>query len=234
MLEISNISTFYGRIQALWNVSINIKDAEIVALVGANGAGKSTLLNTISGIVHPTSGSISFLGTKIDGLPAHHIVEMGLAHIPEGGRAFPEMSVMENLEMGAYTQRAWKYRSDTLKQVFQLFPRLKEREKQLARTLSGGEKQMLAMGRGLMSKPKLVMLDEPSYGLAPIVVLEVFRIIKTLRDSGITVLIIEQNVKRTLEIADRAYILENGKVTMEGACQELMQSDHVRQAFLGI
>jgi branched-chain amino acid transport system ATP-binding protein len=234
MLEIANINTFYGRIQALWNVSINIKEAEIVALVGANGAGKSTLLNTISGIVRPASGSISFQETKIDGLPAHYIVEMGLAHIPEGGRAFPDMSVLENLQMGGYPQRAWKYRSDTLKQVFQLFPRLKEREKQLARTLSGGEKQMLAMGRGLMSKPRLVMLDEPSYGLAPIVVLEVFRIIKTLRESGITVLIIEQNVKRTLEIADRAYILENGKITLEGPCSVLMQNDHVRQAFLGI
>jgi branched-chain amino acid transport system ATP-binding protein len=234
MLEIVNINTLYGRIQALWGVTMSIKEAEIVALVGSNGAGKSTLLNTISGIIRPASGSISFLGKKIDGIPPHQIVEMGLAQVPEGGRAFPEMSVKENLEMGAYPYRAWKYKSDTLKEVFKLFPRLKERESQLARTLSGGEKQMLAMGRGLMSKPKLVMLDEPSYGLAPIVVLEVFRIIKTLRDNGMTVLIIEQNVKRTLEIADRAYILENGKVTMEGPCRELMQSDHVRQAFLGI
>jgi branched-chain amino acid transport system ATP-binding protein len=234
MLEISQINTFYGRIQALWGVTVNIKEAEIVALIGANGAGKSTLLNTISGIIRPASGSISFMGKKLDGMPPHHIVEMGLAHIPEGGRAFPDMSVMENLEMGAYPKRAWKNKSETLNEVFKLFPRLKEREKQLARTLSGGEKQMLAMGRGLMSKPRLVMLDEPSYGLAPIIVLEVFRIIKTLRDSGITVLIIEQNVKRTLEIADRAYILENGKVTLEGNCRELMQSDHVRQAFLGI
>jgi branched-chain amino acid transport system ATP-binding protein len=234
MLEISNVNTFYSRIQALWDVTVNIKDAEIVALIGANGAGKSTLLNTISGILRPTSGSITFLGKRVDGVAAHQIVEMGLAHIPEGGRAFPDMSVMENLEMGAYPYRAWKDKSKTISQVFELFPRLKEREKQMARTLSGGEKQMLAMGRGLMSKPRLVMLDEPSYGLAPIVVLEVFRIIKTLRDSGITVLIIEQNVKRTLEIADRAYILENGRVTLQGTCPELMQNDHVRQAFLGI
>ena len=234
MLEIAGINTSYDRIQALWDVTINIKEAEIVALVGANGAGKTTLLNTISGIVHPSSGVISFRGKRIENLPAHKIVEMGLAHIPEGGRAFPEMSVMENLEMGAYPERAWKYKPETLKYVFSLFPRLKERENQLARTLSGGEKQMLAMGRGLMSKPKMVMLDEPSYGLAPIIVLEVFRIIKTLRDNGITVLIIEQNVKRTLEIADRAYILENGKITLEGPSIKMMENDHVRQAFLGI
>jgi branched-chain amino acid transport system ATP-binding protein len=233
-LEISNINTFYGQIQALWGVTANIKEAEIVALIGANGAGKSTLLNTISGIIRPVSGSITFMGKKVSGIPAHQIVEMGLAHIPEGGRAFPEMSVLENLEMGAYPERAWKYKSETLKYVFRLFPRLKERENQLARTLSGGEKQMLAMGRGLMSKPKMVMLDEPSYGLAPIIVLEVFRIIKTLRDNGITVLIIEQNVKRTLEIADRAYILENGKITLEGPSIKMMENDHVRQAFLGI
>jgi branched-chain amino acid transport system ATP-binding protein len=234
MLEITGINTFYGSIQALWDVTINIKEAEIVALVGANGAGKTTLLNTISGIIHPAAGSISFTGKRIEGLAAHSIVEMGLAHVPEEGRVFPEMSVLENLDMGSYPRRAWKQKADTLKQVFDLFPRLKERQNQLARTLSGGEKQMLAMGRGLMSKPCMVMLDEPSYGLAPIIVLEVFRIIKTLRDSGITVLIIEQNVKRTLEIADRAYILENGKVTLTGPCAELMQNDHVRQAFLGI
>ncbi len=234
MLEISNINTFYGQIQALRNVNVSIKEAEIVALVGANGAGKSTLLNTISGIIHPASGSISFLGKKIDGIAEHQIVEMGLAQIPEGGRAFPDMSVVENLEMGAYANRAWKHKAETLKEVFQLFPRLKERAGQLARTLSGGEKQMLAMGRGLMSKPRLMMLDEPSYGLAPIVVLEVFRIVQKLRENGITVLIIEQNVKRTMEIADRAYVMENGRITLEGPSSQLMQSDHIRQAFLGI
>ncbi len=234
MLEISNINTFYGQIQALRNVNVSIKEAEIVALVGANGAGKSTLLNTISCIIHPASGSISFLGKKIDGIAEHQIVEMGLAQIPEGGRAFPDMSVVENLEMGAYANRAWKHKAETLKEVFQLFPRLKERAGQLARTLSGGEKQMLAMGRGLMSKPRLMMLDEPSYGLAPIVVLEVFRIVQKLRENGITVLIIEQNVKRTMEIADRAYVMENGRITLEGPSSQLMQSDHIRQAFLGI
>jgi len=234
MLDITGINTFYGSIQALWDVSLNIKEAEIVALIGANGAGKTTLLNTISGIVRPASGSISFLGKRIEHQAAHSIVEMGLAHVPEEGRVFPEMSVLENLDMGAFPKRAWHDKADTLKQVFELFPRLKERQKQLARTLSGGEKQMLAMGRGLMSKPRMVMLDEPSYGLAPIIVLEVFRIIKSLRENGITVLIIEQNVKHPLEIADRAYVLENGKVTLSGDCRDLIQNDHVRQAFLGI
>jgi branched-chain amino acid transport system ATP-binding protein len=233
MLEIKNINTFYGKMQALWDVSMTVKEAEIVALIGANGAGKSTLLNTISGIIRPTAGSITFQGKRIDIEAPHHIVDMGISQIPEGGRAFPDMSVRENLELGAYPSRTWKNKTDTVKEIFELFPRLKERENQLARTLSGGEKQMLAMGRGLMSRPKLCMFDEPSYGLAPIVVLEVFRIITTLRERGITVLIIEQNVKRTMEIADRAYILENGKVTMEGPCCDLIQSDHVRQAYLG-
>jgi branched-chain amino acid transport system ATP-binding protein len=234
MLELSHIDTFYGRIQSLWDLSLNINDSEIVALIGANGAGKSTLLNVISGIIHPTSGTMLFQGKRIDNLAPHQIVAMGLCQIPEGGRPLLEMSVRENLEMGAYSYRAWKQREETLKEVFQLFPRLKEREKQLARTLSGGEKQMLAMGRGLMSKPTLCMFDEPSYGLAPIIVLEVFQIIKTLRERGITILVIEQNVKRTLEIADRAYVLENGRVALEGPSKELLQSDHVKQAYLGM
>ena len=234
MLEIGHINTFYGSIQALWDISMSVNEAEIVALVGANGSGKSTLLNTISGIIRPTSGSITFLDKKIDGMATHLIVEMGLSHVPEGGRPFLEMSVRENLELGAYSTRAWKQKSDTLKEVFQIFPRLKEREKQLARTLSGGEKQMLSMGRGLMSRPKLCLLDEPSYGLAPIVVTEVFRIIKTLKERGITVLLVEQNVKHTMEIADRAYVLENGRVSMAGPCCDLIQSEHIRQAYLGI
>jgi branched-chain amino acid transport system ATP-binding protein len=234
MLEVNNVHTFYGRMQALWDLTVKINEAEIIAIIGANGAGKSTLLNTISGILHPVSGSITFQGKRIENEAPHHIVEMGISLIPEGGRPFLDMSVRENLELGAYPRRAWKNKGQTLKEVFQLFPRLKERENQLARTLSGGEKQMLAMGRGLMSKPRLCMLDEPSYGLAPIVVLEVFRIIKSLPDRGITVLLIEQNVKRALEIANRTYILENGRISMEGPSLQLMQSDHVRQAYLGM
>ncbi len=234
MLELSHIDTYYGRIQSLWDVSLNISDSEIVALIGANGAGKSTLLNVVSGIIHPTSGAITFQGKRIDGLAPHQIVELGISQIPEGGRPLLDMSVRENLEMGAYSNRAWKQKAETLKEVFQLFPRLKEREKQLARTLSGGEKQMLAMGRGLMSKPRLCMFDEPSYGLAPIIVLEVFQIIKTLRERGITILVIEQNVRRTLEIADRAYVMENGRITMEGPSKQLLQSEHVKQAYLGM
>jgi branched-chain amino acid transport system ATP-binding protein len=234
MLEISHIDTFYGRIQSLWDVSMKINDSEIVALIGANGSGKSTLLNVVSGIIHPASGTMTFQGKRIDCLAPHQIVEMGICQIPEGGRPLLEMSVRENLEMGAYSHRTWKQKEETLKEVFQLFPRLKEREKQLARTLSGGEKQMLAMGRGLMSRPKLCMFDEPSYGLAPIIVLEVFQIIKTLRERGITILVIEQNVKRTLEIADRAYVLENGHIAMEGPAKQLIQSEHVKQAYLGM
>ncbi len=234
MLEISHIDTFYGQIQSLWDVSLAINEAEIVALIGANGAGKSTLLNTISGIIQPTAGNITFLGNRINGLVPHQIVEMGISQIPEGGRPLLDMSVRENLEMGAYSHRAWKQKGQTMDEVFRLFPRLKERESQLARTLSGGEKQMLAMGRGLMSKPKLCMFDEPSYGLAPIVVTEVFQVIKSLREKGITVLLVEQNVKRALEIADRGYVLENGRVVTAGPCSELLQSDYIRQAYLGI
>jgi branched-chain amino acid transport system ATP-binding protein len=234
MLEIRNLNTHYGKIQALWDVTLNVNEAEIVGMIGANGAGKTTLLNTISGIVPATSGSITFLSRRINGVEPHQIVAMGLSHIPEGGNPFTDMTVHENLEMGAYPYQAWKQKEETLKEVFQIFPALKEREKQLARTLSGGEKQMLAIGRGLMSRPKLCMFDEPSYGLAPKVVLEVFKVIKTLREQGITILLIEQNVKHTLETADRAYVLENGRVVMEGPCQTLLDSDYVRQAYLGV
>jgi branched-chain amino acid transport system ATP-binding protein len=234
MLEIRDIDTFYGKSQALWDVSLTVNEAEIVALIGSNGAGKTTLLNTVSGLIHPASGSAEFLGKRIDDLTPHAIVELGISHVPEGGRLFTSMSVRENLEMGAYPRHAWKLKEETIKQVYQVFPILKEREGQLARTLSGGEQQMLAMGRGLMSRPKIYMLDEPSYGLAPKFVIEVFRIIKSLREQGITVLLIEQNVRNTLEIADRAYVLENGRVTLEGTCQELLQSDYVRKAYLGL
>jgi branched-chain amino acid transport system ATP-binding protein len=234
MLELKNVNTFYGNAQVLWDISLKIDEAEIVALVGANGAGKSTLLKTISGVVHPASGSIEFLGKRIDELPAHSIVELGLSHIPEGRKLFTEMTVNENLEMGAYPSSAWKIKKETAEKIYQTFPILKERAGQLARTLSGGEQQMLAMGRGLMSRPKLCMFDEPSYGLAPRLMIEVFQVIKSLREQGITILLVEQNVPRTLEIADRAYVLENGRIVMEGECCNLIKDDYIRKAYLGI
>jgi branched-chain amino acid transport system ATP-binding protein len=234
MLEVCKINTLYGKVQALWDVSLEINEAEIVALVGSNGAGKTTLLNTISGVLRPASGSVQFLGRRIDGLPPHSVAELGISHVPEGGRVFPEMTVRENLEMGAYPYSAWKQKEETREQVYQVFPVLKERDRQLARTLSGGERQMLAIGRGLMSRPKLCLLDEPSYGLAPLLVAEIFRIIQRLRDQGNTVFLIEQNVRHTLEIADRAYVLENGRICLAGACGELLQSDYVRKAYLGL
>ncbi|UCC17565.1 MAG: ABC transporter ATP-binding protein [Dehalococcoidales bacterium] len=234
MLSITGINTFYGNTQALWDVTLNVKESEIVALVGSNGAGKTTLLKRISGLVKPHSGTIEFLGKRIDGLSPHSIVEAGISHIPEGGRIFTEMTVLENLEMGAYPYHAWKERKETKKQVYEIFPVLEEREKQMARTLSGGEHQMLAMGRGLMSRPKLCIFDEPSYGLAPKYVEEVFRIIESLHGQGITILLIEQNVRHSLEIADRAYVMENGRIVLEGACHELLETDQIRKAYLGL
>jgi branched-chain amino acid transport system ATP-binding protein len=234
LLELKNINTYYDKSQALWDLSLRVEEKEIVALVGSNGAGKTTLLNTLSGLICPASGSIEFLGDRIDGLPPHCIVELGISHIPEGGRVFSDMTVRENLEMGAYSRPAWKHMNETLHDVCQLFPLLQEREKQLARTLSGGERQMLAMGRGLMSRPKLLIIDEPSYGLAPRLVAEVFSVVSSLRKQGITILLIEQNVRHTLEIADRAYVLENGRIVLEGTGSELLESDFVRKAYLGI
>lgn len=234
MLEIRNVNTFYGKSQALWDISMNIAEAEIVALVGANGAGKTTLLNTISGLLQPASGTIEFDGHRIDGVPPHKIVELGISHIPEGRRLFADMSVRENLEMGAYTGRAWKGRHKMEDEVYESFPILKERVGQLGRTLSGGEQQMLAMGRGLMSRPKLCMFDEPSYGLAPIMMTEVFDVVKALRERGMTILLVEQNVPRTLEIADRAYVLENGHIVLEGNCEQLLEEEMVKKAYLGL
>jgi branched-chain amino acid transport system ATP-binding protein len=234
MLEVSNINTFYGNVQVLWDISFNVNEGEIVALVGANGAGKSTLLRSICGLLRPASGSITFLGQRIDNMASHDIVKLGLSHIPEGRRLFTDMSVRENLEMGAYPKQSWAQRQDTLKQVYEIFPQLKEREKQQANTLSGGEQQMLAMGRGLMSRPKMCIIDEPSNGLAPKLVLEVFQIVKALREQEITILLVEQNVKHTLEIADRACVLENGRVALEGACKKLLDSEHIRKAYLGL
>ena len=234
MLQVRNVCTLYGKAQALWDVSLDVNDAEIVALVGSNGAGKTTLLKTISGQLRPASGSVGFLGRRIDGLPPHLVVELGISHIPEGGRVFSEMTVRENLDMGAYPRTAWNRKKETREKVYGLFPLLKERERQLARTLSGGERQMLAIGRGLMSRPRLCLFDEPSYGLAPLLVAEIFRIIQGLREQGNTVFLIEQNVRRALEIADRAYVLENGRICLEGACGELVQSEHVKKAYLGL
>lgn len=234
MLEVCDVTTPYGMTQAIWDVCIEVNESEIVAIIGSNGAGKTALLNTISGLISPVSGTVEFLGKRIDGLPPYTIVELGISHVPEGGKVFPDMTVYENLEMGAYPIHAWDQKEQTLEQVYDIFPILKERSGQLARTLSGGERQMLAIGRGLMSKPKMCLLDEPSYGLAPRLVSEIFRIIKELRDQGITVLLIEQNVRHTLETADRAYVLESGRISLEGACDELLQSDHIRKAYLGL
>jgi branched-chain amino acid transport system ATP-binding protein len=234
MLQIVDVSARYGKTQVLWDVDLVVNQGEIVALVGSNGAGKTTLLKAICGLLPPSSGRVEFLGRRIDGLPPHSIVDLGISQVPEGGRLFPDMSVRENLEMGAYPSQAWGRRKETLERVFRVFPILKERQRQLAKTLSGGERQMLAMGRALMSGPRLCLLDEPSYGLAPLLIAEVFRIVRGLRDAGVTVLLIEQNVKHTLETADRAYVLESGRVSLEGKCCDLLETDYVRKAYLGL
>ena len=234
MLELNAVNTYYGKIRALWDVSLRVDEKEIVALVGANGAGKTTMLNTISGMIHPASGSVQFCGQRIDRLLSYQIVKIGISHIPEGGKPFPDMTVRENLEMGAYNDATWRKREETLEQVYGIFPILKERERQLARTLSGGERQMLSIGRGLMSRPRLCALDEPSYGLAPLLVKEIFGVIKALRDQGMTLLLVEQNVQQSLEIADRGYVLENGRIVSEGKSRELLQNDHIKKAYLGL
>ncbi len=234
MLEISNLDVFYGKSQALHNVSLKVKEKEIVALVGTNGAGKTTLLNTISGLVHPASGSVEFLGKRIDKLAPHDIVQQGISHIPEGRKLFSDMTVGENLEMGAYSLKAWRRRKETIERVYQIFPVLKERRRQSSSKLSGGERQMVAIGRGLMSNPRLCMFDEPSYGLAPKLFLEVLEVIERLREQGMTVLLVEQNVRNTLEVADRAYVLENGQIVMEGKGKDLLQSEKVKEAYLGV
>ena len=234
MLDIEGLSAAYGRVQVLWDVSLRVEEGELFALVGANGSGKSSLLRVISGVLKPTAGSVTFMDKRIDRLSPNAIVSMGLSHIPESRKLFPDMSIKENLEMGAYPRRSWRSRRQTLERVYGLFPRLGERAGQLARTLSGGEQQMLAMGRGLMSLPKMCIIDEPSNGLAPMVVKEIFGILKTLHDEGITILLVEQNVRQTLGIADRACVLENGRVVLAGASSELLCSDHVRKAYLGL
>lgn len=232
MLKVDDINVYYGSIHAIRGVSFEVNQGEIVTLIGANGAGKSTTLHTVSGLLRSKTGSVTFLDKRIDNVVPHKIVSMGIAHVPEGRRIFQNMTVAENLQMGAYTRSSKEF-DESINSVYEQFPRLKERYKQVAGTLSGGEQQMLAMGRALMSKPKLMMLDEPSMGLAPILVEQIFDIIKQLHKNGTTILLVEQNAQAALSIADRAYVLENGRIKMTGSGKELMESDEVRKAYLG-
>lgn len=234
MLEIKNIDVFYGDVQVIWDVSFEVKTGEIVALIGANGAGKSTTLKTISGILRPQKGQILFNGAPIHKVEPYKLIETGIVHVPEARRLFVEMTVEENLDMGSLKGEAKKEREKTKELVFELFPRLLERKRQLAGTLSGGEQQMLAVGRGLMSKPILQMFDEPSLGLSPILVRDIFNVIKRIKGEGVTVLIVEQNVKQTLAIADRAYVLENGRIVIQGTGESLLNNEHVKTAYLGV
>jgi branched-chain amino acid transport system ATP-binding protein len=234
MLEVRGIDVFYGDVQVLWDLSFEVRKGEIVALIGANGSGKTTSLATVSSLLKPRKGSILYEGQPIHTRAPHDMVNLGIAHVPEARRLFPEMTVRENLLLGALTPEAKKTRPEMLEKVFTIFPRLQEREKQQAGTLSGGEQQMAAIARGLMLKPRLLMLDEPSLGLSPILVADIFRVIKEVHAAGVTVLLVEQNVFLTLEIADRAYVLENGRVVLQGSGAELLADDHVRKAYLGL
>jgi branched-chain amino acid transport system ATP-binding protein len=234
MLEISKIDVYYGDLQALWDVSLTIGDGEIVALVGSNGAGKSTTVKTISGLLKPRSGSISYNGIRLDKLPAHKMVELGISMVPEGRRLFPEMSVLENLEVGAFVSQARKAKDETISWVYHIFPVLKDRASQAAGTLSGGEQQMLAIGRALMSQPKLLLLDEMSLGLAPLLVRSLSQVIRQINKSGVTLLLVEQNVRMTLELANRGYIMENGRIVDQGDAGVLLGSEQVKHAYLGI
>ncbi len=233
MLTINDINVFYGAIHAIKGVSLEVNEGEIVTLIGANGAGKSTILRTISGLLKPKTGSIQFEGQDIAGMPAHEIVKTGISQVPEGRRIFAEMSVLENLELGAFTRKDKDGIKADMELVFNRFPRLKERIGQLAGTLSGGEQQMLAMGRALMSRPRLLLLDEPSMGLAPLLIKEIFAIIQDINKTGTTVLLVEQNANMALSIAHRAYVLETGRITLSGDAKELAASDEVRKAYLG-
>ncbi|MBY0145336.1 ABC transporter ATP-binding protein [Neobacillus niacini] len=233
MLKIEDINVYYGIIHALKGVSLEINEGEIVTLIGANGAGKSTLLKTISGLLKPKNGDILFQGQSISGKVAQSIVKQGLSHVPEGRRVFANMSVEENLELGAYLRKDKQGIKEDFEKVYNLFPRLLERRKQLSGTLSGGEQQMLAMGRALMARPKLLLLDEPSMGLAPLLVKTIFRIIEEINKSGTTILLVEQNANMALSIADRAYVIETGKIVLSGSSDELNQSDQIRMAYLG-
>ncbi len=232
LLSVNDINVFYGAIHAIKGISFEVNEGEIVTLIGANGAGKSTSLNTVSGLLRPKTGNIEFQGKDITRVPAHKLVKMGLSQVPEGRRVFLQMTVQENLEMGAFTAPAGSV-SASLDKVYELFPRLKERNRQVAGTLSGGEQQMLAMGRALMSSPKLMMLDEPSMGLAPILVEQIFEIIENLHKAGTTILLVEQNAQMALSIANRAYVLETGKISLSGDAKDLLHDDSVRKAYLG-
>ena len=232
MLKVNDINVYYGAIHAIKGVSFEVNDGEVVTLIGANGAGKSTTLNTVCGLLRSRTGSIEFLDKNLASVPAHRIVELGMAHVPEGRRIFQQMTVEENLEMGAYTQARAGIPAN-LERVYEQFPRLKERRRQIAGTLSGGEQQMLAMGRGLMSSPKLLMLDEPSMGLAPILVEQIFDIIKRLHQAGTTILLVEQNARMALSVADRGYVLETGKIVATGTGDELLHDEAVKRAYLG-
>ena len=232
LLEVKNIKVYYGNINAIKDISFEVNEGEIVTLIGANGAGKSSILNTVAGLIKPKSGEIIFDGQGIIGIPAHKIVSKGMALCPEGRRIFQQLSVKENLEMGSYTRPVNEV-SESIEKVYELFPRLKERYKQIAGTLSGGEQQMLAMGRALMSKPRLMMLDEPSMGLAPILVEQIFDIIKNLHKSGTTILLVEQNAQMALSIADRGYVMETGRIVIGGTGKELLRDDAVKKAYLG-
>ena len=233
MLEVRDLVVNYGSINAIKKISFDVNEGEVVALIGANGAGKTTTLHTITGLLKAKSGSVMFEGTELLKTPPHKIVEMGMAHVPEGRRIFQQLSVYKNLTLGAFTRKDKDSIDATLKMVYSKFPRLEERKKQIAGTLSGGEQQMLAMGRALMSKPKIILMDEPSMGLSPLFVAEVFKIIEEIRASGTTVLLVEQNAKKALEMADRAYILETGKIVLSGDAKELMNNESVKKAYLG-
>ncbi|HOQ16245.1 MAG: ABC transporter ATP-binding protein [Epulopiscium sp.] len=233
MLKVKNINVYYDAIHAIKDVSFKVNEGEIVTLIGANGAGKTTILHTVSGLMKAKSGEISFQKQKIDHLEAHKLLQLGIAHVPEGRRVFAEMTVQENLELGAFTKKDKKAIKRNFEMVYEKFPRLKERRKQIAGTLSGGEQQMLAIGRALMSEPKLLLMDEPSMGLAPILVQEIFNIIKEINAAGTTILLVEQNANMALSIAHRAYVLETGKVVLEGNAKDLLGNDEVRKAYLG-
>ncbi len=232
MLKVNNINVYYGSIHAVKDVSFEVHQGEVVTLIGANGAGKSTILQTVSGLLRSKTGSVEFLGETLDGIPAHKVVNKGLAHVPEGRRVFLQMTVEENLEMGAYTRPNIEI-AESIADVYERFPRLKERRKQIAGTLSGGEQQMLAMGRALMSKPQLLMLDEPSMGLAPLLIEQIFSIIKELHEAGTTILLVEQNAQMALSVADRGYVLETGRIVTTGTGAELLNDDAVKKAYLG-
>lgn len=233
MLKVTDLQVYYGVIQALKGISFEVNEGEVIALIGANGAGKTTILHTVTGLINQKAGKIEFEGKDISHTPAYKIVAEGMAHVPEGRRVFAELSVYDNLMMGAYTRKDKKEIAETLAMVYKRFPRLEERKKQMAGTLSGGEQQMLAMGRALMSKPSIILMDEPSMGLSPILVNEIFDIIESISKSGTTVLLVEQNAKKALSIADRAYVLETGKIVTSGKASELLEDDSIKKAYLG-